>query len=230
MDIFEAVDTRIACRWFHDKPVDLAIVKELIVKAQRAASGGNLQSWYVYALANDELKKFKRIAADRIAKGDPRHFQPEYPIYPEPMFGAYKERREEHGVQLYGSLGIGRDDAAGRLAQYKRNFEFFNAPVALRSTGGSAPASGRTSAATSTPSPIWRAATASTPARKRPGRGSTTPSPTSSSCRASRCCSAAWQSATATATTRPTTSARRARSLPNSARSTASTSRHHRFN
>ena len=62
---------------------------------------------------------------------DPRHIKSEYPIYPEPMFGAYKERREEHGVQLYGSLGIDRDDAAGRLAQYKRNFEFFNAPVAL---------------------------------------------------------------------------------------------------
>ena len=27
------------------------------------------------------------------------------------MFGAYKERREEHGVQLYGSLGIARNDA-----------------------------------------------------------------------------------------------------------------------
>ena len=47
------------------------------------------------------------------------------------MFGAYKERREEHGVQLYGSLGIDRNDAAGRLAQYKKNFEFFDAPVAL---------------------------------------------------------------------------------------------------
>jgi len=47
------------------------------------------------------------------------------------MFGAYKERREEHGVQLYGSLGIDRDDAAGRLGQYKKNFEFFDAPVAL---------------------------------------------------------------------------------------------------
>ena len=113
MDVFEAVDSRIACRWFHDKPVDLAIVKDLIVKAQRAASGGNLQSWYVYALANDELKKLKRVVAERIANEDPRHFKSEYPIYPEPMFGAYKERREEHGVQLYGSLGIGRDDAAG---------------------------------------------------------------------------------------------------------------------
>jgi nitroreductase len=47
------------------------------------------------------------------------------------MWEPYKSRREEHGVQLYGALGIARDDAAGRLEQYKRNFQFFNAPVAL---------------------------------------------------------------------------------------------------
>jgi nitroreductase len=131
MDVFEAVDSRIACRQFLDRTVDPAIVKDLIVKAQRAASGGNLQSWFVYALTGAPLAEFKRIAAQRIENEDPRHFKPEYPIYPEPMFGAYKDRREEHGVQLYGSLGIARDDAAGRLEQYKRNFAFFDAPVAL---------------------------------------------------------------------------------------------------
>ncbi|AMN42994.1 nitroreductase [Rhodoplanes sp. Z2-YC6860] len=131
MDVFEAVDSRIACRHFFDKPVDLKIVKELIMKAQRAASGGNLQSWNVYALTGKPLADFKEVVRKRIANEDPRHTKSEYPIYPEPMFGAYKERREEHGVQLYGSLGIGRDDAAGRLGQYKKNFEFFGAPVAL---------------------------------------------------------------------------------------------------
>lgn len=131
MDVFEAVDSRIACRHFFDTPVDPAIVKELIVKAQRAASGGNLQSWNVYALTGEPLAKFKAIVQQRIANEDPRHTKSEYQIYPEPMFGAYKERREEHGVQLYGSLGIDRNDAAGRLGQYKKNFEFFNAPVAL---------------------------------------------------------------------------------------------------
>jgi nitroreductase len=131
MDVFEAVDSRISCRWFLDKPVDLAIVRDLIVRAQRAASGGNLQSWNVYALTNAPLREFKRIVAERIAREDPRHSKSEYPIYPDPMFGAYKQRREAHGVQLYGSLGIAQSDAASRLQQYKRNFEFFNAPVAL---------------------------------------------------------------------------------------------------
>ena len=131
MDVFEAIDSRIACRAFLDKPVDLKIVKEMIVRAQRVASGGNLQSWNVYALTGTPLAEFKAIVQKRLEKEDPRHTRTEYPVYPEPMFGAYKDRREEHGVQLYGSLGIDRSDPVARLEQYKRNFEFFNAPVAL---------------------------------------------------------------------------------------------------
>jgi nitroreductase len=131
MDVFEAVDSRIACRAFLDKPVDLDIVKKLIVGAQRAASGGNLQSWNVYALTGKPLAEFKAMVQKRIANEDPRHMKSEYPIYPDPMWGAYKERREAHGVQLYGSLGIDYKDAAARLGQFKKNFEFFNAPVGL---------------------------------------------------------------------------------------------------
>jgi nitroreductase len=131
MDVFEAVDSRIACRHFFDKPVDLKIVKELLERAARAASGGNLQSWNIYALTGQPLAQFKAIVQQRIAREDPRHLKSEYPIYPDPMFGAYKERREAHGVQLYGSLGIDQTDAAARLGQFKKNFEFFGAPVAL---------------------------------------------------------------------------------------------------
>ena len=131
MDVFEAVDSRIACRWFLDKPVDAKIVRDLIARAARAASGGNLQSWQVYALAGAPLAALKRKVAAHIAGRDPRHDDAEYPIYPKTMWEPYKSRREEHGVQLYGALGVARDDAEGRLAQYKRNFEFFNAPVAL---------------------------------------------------------------------------------------------------
>jgi nitroreductase len=131
MDVFEAIDSRISCRWFLDKPVDPKIVRDLIVRAQRAASGGNLQPWYVYALTGKPLAELKRIVAALISQRDPRKIDAEYPIYPEKMWEPYKARREEHGVQLYGALGIDRHDAAARLEQYKRNFEFFNAPVGL---------------------------------------------------------------------------------------------------
>jgi nitroreductase len=132
MDVFEAVDSRISCRWFLDRPVDHKIVRELIGKAARAASGGNLQPWRVYALTGTPLAEIKRrVAAHISGDHDPRHDEAEYPIYPNPIWDPYKSRREEHGVQLYGALKIARDDAKGRLDQYKRNFQFFNAPVAL---------------------------------------------------------------------------------------------------
>jgi len=132
MDVCDAVDSRISCRWFLDKPVDQKIVRELIAKAARAASGGNLQPWRVYALTGAALAEIKRRVAAHIAGDhDPRHDEAEYPIYPDPIRDPYRSRREEHGMQLYGALEIARDDAKGRLDQYKRNFQFFNAPVAL---------------------------------------------------------------------------------------------------
>ena len=131
MDVFEAVESRISCRWFLDKPVDLKIIRELIVKAQRAASGGNLQSWFVYALAGAPLKELKRQAGAAMADKDPRDFKTEYPIYPEKMGQPYAGRREHHGVQLYGSLGIAYDDHDRRFKQHKLNYQFFNAPVGL---------------------------------------------------------------------------------------------------
>lgn len=131
MDVFEAVDSRISCRWFLDKPVDPAIIRDLIAGAARAASGGNLQPWTVYALRGAPLAEVKRRVAKHLAGHDPRHDEAEYQIYPEPMYEPYTSRRQEHGVQLYGALKIARDDWDGRLAQYKRNYEFFNAPVGL---------------------------------------------------------------------------------------------------
>jgi nitroreductase len=131
MDVFEAVDSRISCRWFLDKPVDPKIVRDIVTRSARAASGGNLQSWQLYALTGAPLDALKEKVAAHIAGHDPRHDDAEYPIYPATMWEPYKGRREEHGVQLYGALQIDRGDAAGRLEQYKRNFLFFNAPVAL---------------------------------------------------------------------------------------------------
>src|ERR1700689_2367268 len=119
MDVFEAVESRIACRWVLDTPVDAKIVRDLIARAARAASGGNLQSWQVYALAGAPLAQLKRKVAAHIAGHDPRHDDAEYPIYPTTMWEPYKSRREEHGVQLYGALGIDRGDAAARLGQSK---------------------------------------------------------------------------------------------------------------
>src|SRR5262249_61915092 len=101
MDVFEAVDSRISCRWFLDKPVDQRVIRELIDKAARAASGGNLQPWRVYALTGAPLAEIKRRVAAGIADHDPRHDGAEYPLYPKTMWEASKARPEGHGVQRY---------------------------------------------------------------------------------------------------------------------------------
>ena len=67
MDVFTAVDSRMSCRWFLDRPVEPAIVRDLIARAARAASGGNLQPWQVYALTGEPLTALKRQVAQYIA-------------------------------------------------------------------------------------------------------------------------------------------------------------------
>src|SRR5215475_9689823 len=42
MDVFEAIESRIACRWFLEKPVDLNVVRNLIEGAACAASNGSM--------------------------------------------------------------------------------------------------------------------------------------------------------------------------------------------
>ena len=57
MDILEAINSRIACRQFLDKPVDPNMVRKLLEGAGRAASNSNLQPWHVYAVTGAALKK-----------------------------------------------------------------------------------------------------------------------------------------------------------------------------
>jgi nitroreductase len=131
MDVFEAVNSRIACRWFLDKPVDLNIVRKLIEDAARAASNGNLQPWNVHAVAGEMLEQIKRQAVDAIEKKDWWTFETEFRAFPDSLWEPYLGRRFSHGAQLYGALGTDREDRAGRFEQLKRSYQFFNAPVGL---------------------------------------------------------------------------------------------------
>ncbi len=133
MDVFEAVNSRFACRWFLDKPVDQNVIRELIQGAARAASDSNRQSWNVYAVTGEPLEKIKRQAVEAIKNSDWRQLEAEteYPIAPDNLWEPYRSRRFANGAQLYGALGTNREDRVGRLEQLTRNYQFFNAPVGL---------------------------------------------------------------------------------------------------
>ncbi|MGZ5842492.1 MAG: nitroreductase [Xanthobacteraceae bacterium] len=131
MDVFEAVASRYSCRAFLPTPVPKTIVGDILLRAARAPSAGNMQPWRVYALAGDPLAQLKALMAPRMAKELPKGEGTDYTIYPEPLTEIYKARRFEVGELLYKAIGIAREDKPGRYKQYALNYQFFGAPVAL---------------------------------------------------------------------------------------------------
>ena len=130
MDVRDAVASRFSCRAFLPTPVPLAAVRDILDRAARAPSGGNLQAWRVDALTGEPLEDVKARIRPRHAEL-PRGEGAEYQIYPDPLKEPFYARRREVGALLYAALGVAREDRPGRLAQYAKNFEFFGAPVGL---------------------------------------------------------------------------------------------------
>jgi nitroreductase len=130
MDVFDAVASRYSCRAFLPTPVPLATVRDILERAARAPSGGNLQPWRVHALAGARLEALRAIVRSRLDEL-PRFEGAEYDIYPRDLKQPYESRRQRSGVMLYQSIGVTREDRAGRYRQYARNFLFYDAPVGL---------------------------------------------------------------------------------------------------
>jgi nitroreductase len=146
MDVFDAVDTRIACRWFLNKPVDPNIIRNLIAGAARAASNGNVQPWIVYAVTGEPLKEIKRQVAGAIEKKDWRTFETEYPDFLDGLWEPYLSRSFRFGVQLYGHSVSTVKTVPDGSSKSNAITNFSTPPLgsSSRSIAGSAPANGRT--------------------------------------------------------------------------------------
>ncbi len=125
MEVSEAVRRRKSVRAFLPDPVDDDLLKDLLTKASRSPSGGNLQPWRVFVLNGESMTRFREFLADR-PPGPPA-----YDIYPPKLHEPYRTSRYRNGEQLYATLGIGRDDKPARLAQFAKNLDFFGAPAAF---------------------------------------------------------------------------------------------------
>jgi nitroreductase len=130
MDVRDAVASRYSCRAFLPTPIPLPIVRDILDRAARAPSGGNLQPWRVDALAGPRLEALKSLIRPRHGEL-PRGEGAEYAAYPSPLNEPYRTRRFAVGAALHHAAGIARTDRPARLAQFARNFELFGAPVGL---------------------------------------------------------------------------------------------------
>ena len=131
MEVREAVASRRSVRGFLDSPVDLDLVRRLVVEASRAPSGGNLQPWHVDIVAGEAMNRLKQTMMAKLASGPET---PEYDIYPKELLSPYRDRRFAVGEAMYAHIGIPREDKAARRMWFARNFAFFGAPVALFTT------------------------------------------------------------------------------------------------
>jgi nitroreductase len=130
MDIFDAVASRYSCRAFLPTPVPEAIVRDILARASRAPSAGNMQPWRVYAIAGERVEALKALLEPRMNEL-PKAEGGDYRIYPDPMEEPYRTRRFAVGEMLYQSIGVPHADKPARYRQYARNFQFFGAPVGL---------------------------------------------------------------------------------------------------
>jgi len=74
---------------------------------------------------------FKRRAAEFVEDNDYKAIKTEFEMEPDNLWEPFRGRRARQGEQLYGAIGVDREDAVGRHRQRSRGYQFFNAPVGL---------------------------------------------------------------------------------------------------
>lgn len=128
MDVAEAIVERRSVRGFLDKEIEPALLKEIAVRSARAATGGNIQPWHVDIVHGTSMRELKAIMAGKMERRETE--TPGYDIYPKEMTDLYRARTFAIGEEMYGRLGIPREDKKARAIWFARNFQFFGAPAA----------------------------------------------------------------------------------------------------
>jgi nitroreductase len=126
MNVSEAMVARKTIRSFLDTPVQNEVIEELLRKASRAPSGGNLQPWRIYVVNGESMTRFR----DHVQNRDARE-TPVYVVYPPNLKEPYRSSRFKCGEDMYALLGIARDDKPARYANLANNYTMFGAPATL---------------------------------------------------------------------------------------------------
>ncbi len=131
MKVSEALEARISVRAFKDDPVPLDVLVRVFERAGRAPSGGNMQPWKIIVLEGEKLRAFKTLMRKRLGgEVHPQGDAPEYQVYPDKLKEPYRTARYEVGEDMYGLLGIAREEKQKRREWFANNFQFFGAPAA----------------------------------------------------------------------------------------------------
>ena len=124
----EVVLGRRSIRGYLDKPVPRELIEEVLMLAMRSPTSMNTQPWYFHVITGEPLDRIRRGNTENILAGvpDSREFRRGHAFA-----GVHRERQVEVAKQLFGAMGIARDDAAARQDWVLRGFRQFDAPVCV---------------------------------------------------------------------------------------------------
>lgn len=126
MHVTQALRERRSVRAFTQQVPSAELVQQLMQDAALAASGGNMQPWRVAAITGEPLQAMLADVAKTSGEENAQHLS-----YPPNLWEPYRTRRFANGEDLYRSIGIPREDKAGRFRQLAKNAQFFGAPVGI---------------------------------------------------------------------------------------------------
>jgi len=128
MQYDDVVMRRRSIRGYLDKPVPKALVKEVLELAMRAPTSFNTQPWNFFVASGEALDKIRKGNVENILAGVPDSREPRYHGEYE---GEHRARQIGVAKQLFGAMGIAREDKAGRQDWVMCGFRQFDAPVSI---------------------------------------------------------------------------------------------------
>ncbi len=128
MEFDDVIMGRRSIRGYLDKPVPRELIEEVLALAMRAPSSMNTQPWHFHVITGEPLAKIRAGNTERILAGEPdsREFRKGVPFA-----GIHRERQITVAKQLFGAMGIERDDKEKRQDWVLRGFRQFDAPVCV---------------------------------------------------------------------------------------------------
>ncbi|MGQ0685554.1 nitroreductase [Bradyrhizobium sp.] len=128
--VTQAILERRSARAFLNRPVPAGLIREIIGVARRTASSSNMQPWRLAVMAGADLDRLRGAVRQGLA-ANPAAEGSEYKIYAPNLKDPYNRRRIKCAEDLYGTIGIARENKMARLLQFARNFDFYGAPVGM---------------------------------------------------------------------------------------------------
>ncbi|MBF0551587.1 MAG: nitroreductase [Deltaproteobacteria bacterium] len=126
MDVFDAVGTRKSTRGFKPDQIPESVLKDILETALWTPSWGNTQPWEIYVAGGKTADQIRAGLAAKLLGDEPK--RPDLKM-PETWPEEHTRRYMDVAKDLFGIMGVSRDDADKRQAHYVNMFQGFGAPV-----------------------------------------------------------------------------------------------------